>query len=174
MARSDDLYKPVNTWHVDVFIGYIMTCRCFIMIYYGMWMFFYHISWHVDVVIWHIMACGCCYMIYHGMWLLLYAISWHVIVVISHTMACASRALTTLCRFAGYIMSCGWFFATLLASLPLMGISDYRKFAVCLPFEVEDPVSLGRFADLFYKLKSLQKANKSGRQMYYPYNICVG
>lgn len=38
-------------------------------------------------------------------------------------------------RHAGYIMAIGWAFALTMAILPLFGISDYRKFAVCLPFE---------------------------------------
>jgi leucine-rich repeat-containing G protein-coupled receptor 6 len=32
-------------------------------------------------------------------------------------------------------MTVGWTFALTMAILPLFGISDYRKFAVCLPFE---------------------------------------
>ncbi|ALC39622.1 rk [Drosophila busckii] len=42
---------------------------------------------------------------------------------------------------AGYIMSVGWIFALLMALLPLLGISDYRKFAVCLPFETTTGVA---------------------------------
>lgn len=38
-------------------------------------------------------------------------------------------------RHAGYIMAIGWMFALTMALLPLIGVSDYRKFAVCLPFE---------------------------------------
>lgn len=38
-------------------------------------------------------------------------------------------------RHAAYIMSAGWVFSIIMASLPIIGISDYRKFAVCLPFE---------------------------------------
>ncbi|KAL1416889.1 hypothetical protein MTO96_027481 [Rhipicephalus appendiculatus] len=46
-------------------------------------------------------------------------------------------------KHAGYIMGCGWIFALVMALLPLLGVSDYRKFAVCLPFETEDsPTSL--------------------------------
>ncbi|XP_064600868.1 leucine-rich repeat-containing G-protein coupled receptor 5-like [Liolophura sinensis] len=44
---------------------------------------------------------------------------------------------------AGYIMIGGWMFAIMVATLPLFGISDYRKFAVCLPFEIGDTASLG-------------------------------
>lgn len=36
---------------------------------------------------------------------------------------------------AFYIMAFGWTFALIMAALPLLGVSDYRKFAVCLPFE---------------------------------------
>lgn len=36
---------------------------------------------------------------------------------------------------ATYIMAFGWTFALIMATLPLLGVSDYRKFAVCLPFE---------------------------------------
>lgn len=38
-------------------------------------------------------------------------------------------------KHASYIMLCGWLFAGAMASLPLFGVSDYRKFATCLPFE---------------------------------------
>lgn len=41
-------------------------------------------------------------------------------------------------RAASTIMSLGWCFAFIMALLPLFGISDYRKFAVCLPFETEN------------------------------------
>ncbi|XP_070198837.1 uncharacterized protein [Littorina saxatilis] len=44
-------------------------------------------------------------------------------------------------RQAGYVMLGGWLWTITLASLPLFGISDYRKFAICLPFEVEDIIS---------------------------------
>ena len=39
-------------------------------------------------------------------------------------------------------MACGWTFALLMALLPILGVSDYRKFAVCLPFETGDALSL--------------------------------
>ncbi|KAK3914592.1 Leucine-rich repeat-containing G-protein coupled receptor 5 [Frankliniella fusca] len=46
-------------------------------------------------------------------------------------------------RHASYIMACGWAFALIMAVLPLFGVSDYRKFAICLPFETTTgPVSL--------------------------------
>ncbi|CAG0885133.1 unnamed protein product [Darwinula stevensoni] len=44
---------------------------------------------------------------------------------------------------AAYIMVIGWTFAVIMAVLPLTGVSDYRKFAVCLPFETSDRLSLG-------------------------------
>ncbi|KAF2362330.1 Leucine-rich repeat [Trinorchestia longiramus] len=40
-------------------------------------------------------------------------------------------------RHAAYIMAIGWIFALTMAVLPLTGVSDYRKFAVCLPFETD-------------------------------------
>ena len=45
-------------------------------------------------------------------------------------------------RHAAYIMIGGWTFALLMATMPLLGISDYRKFAVCLPFETETPLDM--------------------------------
>ncbi|XP_073994058.1 G-protein coupled receptor rickets isoform X3 [Rhodnius prolixus] len=45
-------------------------------------------------------------------------------------------------KHAGYIMLCGWSFATIMATLPLLGVSDYRKFATCLPFETSTTWSL--------------------------------
>ncbi|XP_025836761.1 lutropin-choriogonadotropic hormone receptor-like isoform X3 [Agrilus planipennis] len=45
-------------------------------------------------------------------------------------------------KHAGYIMVCGWAFAIVMAILPLFSISDYRKFAVCLPFETGSVASL--------------------------------
>ncbi|XP_055600909.1 leucine-rich repeat-containing G-protein coupled receptor 5A-like [Uranotaenia lowii] len=41
-------------------------------------------------------------------------------------------------RHAGYIMTIGWTFAITMAILPLFGVSDYRVFAVCLPFEINN------------------------------------
>ncbi|KAI1281958.1 Follicle-stimulating hormone receptor [Halotydeus destructor] len=41
-------------------------------------------------------------------------------------------------KHAAYIMTIGWAFALTMAMLPLVGVSDYRKFAVCLPFEIDD------------------------------------
>ena len=40
-------------------------------------------------------------------------------------------------RHAVYLMTGGWVFALTMAILPLTGVSDYRKFAVCLPFETD-------------------------------------
>ena len=37
----------------------------------------------------------------------------------------------------------GWSFALIMASLPLFGVSGYWKYAVCLPFETDDALSLG-------------------------------
>ena len=45
----------------------------------------------------------------------------------------------------GLIMTVGWLFCIGLASLPLFDISDYRKFAICLPFETSDRASLGKY-----------------------------
>ncbi|KAJ8967770.1 hypothetical protein NQ317_018896 [Molorchus minor] len=45
-------------------------------------------------------------------------------------------------KHAGYIMICGWSFATVMGIMPIFNISDYRKFAVCLPFETNDAGSL--------------------------------
>lgn len=43
-------------------------------------------------------------------------------------------------RAASTVMSVGWVFSLVMAILPLVGISDYRKFAVCLPFETGDSI----------------------------------
>ncbi|XP_076618443.1 G-protein coupled receptor rickets isoform X2 [Colletes latitarsis] len=45
-------------------------------------------------------------------------------------------------KHAGYIMTVGWCFALSMATLPLFGISDYRKFAICLPFETNGNAAL--------------------------------
>ncbi|XP_023245705.1 follicle-stimulating hormone receptor-like [Copidosoma floridanum] len=45
-------------------------------------------------------------------------------------------------RHAGCIMTLGWLFGLCMAGLPLLGISDYRKFAICLPFETTGAPSL--------------------------------
>ncbi|KAK2576225.1 hypothetical protein KPH14_005594 [Odynerus spinipes] len=45
-------------------------------------------------------------------------------------------------KHAVYIMTVGWGFATSMATLPLFGISDYRKFAICLPFETSGTAAL--------------------------------
>lgn len=45
-------------------------------------------------------------------------------------------------RHASYIMTVCWSLALLLSVLPLVGVSNYSKFAVCLPFETDDVVSL--------------------------------
>ena len=41
-------------------------------------------------------------------------------------------------------MMVGWLFCLSLASLPLFEISDYRVFAICLPFDTTNSVSLGK------------------------------
>ncbi|XP_022250278.1 leucine-rich repeat-containing G-protein coupled receptor 5-like [Limulus polyphemus] len=46
-------------------------------------------------------------------------------------------------KHAAYIMAAGWTFALIMAIMPLCGVSNYKKFAVCLPFETESKVSLG-------------------------------
>ncbi|XP_026498231.2 lutropin-choriogonadotropic hormone receptor [Vanessa tameamea] len=45
-------------------------------------------------------------------------------------------------RHAAVVMAAGWAFSLAAAALPLLGISDYRKFAVCLPFETSTPAAL--------------------------------
>ncbi|KAK4296608.1 hypothetical protein Pmani_030906 [Petrolisthes manimaculis] len=52
-------------------------------------------------------------------------------------------------RQAAYIMVAGWLFAITMAVLPLAGVSDYRKFAVCLPFET-DGAGLGYVVFLMF------------------------
>ncbi|XP_063596862.1 leucine-rich repeat-containing G-protein coupled receptor 5-like isoform X2 [Penaeus indicus] len=52
-------------------------------------------------------------------------------------------------RQAAYIMAIGWVFALTMALLPLAGVSDYRKFAVCLPFET-DGAGLGYVVFLMF------------------------
>lgn len=44
-------------------------------------------------------------------------------------------------RHAAFAMIGGWMGMILIACLPLIGISDYQKFAVCLPFETSDILS---------------------------------
>lgn len=46
-------------------------------------------------------------------------------------------------RHAAAVMAAGWAFSLAAAALPLLGVSDYRKFAVCLPFETGSPAALG-------------------------------
>ncbi|CAG9782351.1 unnamed protein product [Diatraea saccharalis] len=46
-------------------------------------------------------------------------------------------------RHAAAVMAAGWAFSLIAAALPLLGVSDYRKFAVCLPFETGSPLALG-------------------------------
>lgn len=58
---------------------------------------------------------------------------------ISHAMQLGKRVRL---GHAGIVMACGWVFCLIVASLPLFKISDYRKFAICLPFDTEDEISL--------------------------------
>jgi len=44
-------------------------------------------------------------------------------------------------KHASYIMVIGWIFALTMALLPLVGVSDYRKFAICLPFETTNGIA---------------------------------
>ena len=41
-------------------------------------------------------------------------------------------------------MAVGWLFSFVMALLPLLGVNDYRKSALCLPFETEDGRALGK------------------------------
>ncbi|XP_072143633.1 lutropin-choriogonadotropic hormone receptor [Dermacentor andersoni] len=52
-------------------------------------------------------------------------------------------------RTAARIMACGWVYALLAASLPLLGISSYSKTSICLPMENST------VADLLYLLTLL-------------------
>lgn len=40
------------------------------------------------------------------------------------------------------VMTIGWFMAFIIATLPLVKVSDYTKFSICLPFETGDVPSL--------------------------------
>ncbi|XP_062585950.1 leucine-rich repeat-containing G-protein coupled receptor 5-like isoform X1 [Saccostrea cucullata] len=51
---------------------------------------------------------------------------------------------------AGIIMTVGWIFSISNATLPFFGISDYRKFAICLPFETSDNASLAYVCFLMF------------------------
>ncbi|XP_024408845.2 lutropin-choriogonadotropic hormone receptor [Desmodus rotundus] len=44
-------------------------------------------------------------------------------------------------RHAVLIMLGGWLFATLIATLPLVGVSNYMKVSICLPMDVETTLS---------------------------------
>ncbi|XP_004686266.1 PREDICTED: lutropin-choriogonadotropic hormone receptor [Condylura cristata] len=44
-------------------------------------------------------------------------------------------------RHAILIMLGGWLFATLIATLPLVGVSNYMKVSICLPMDVETTLS---------------------------------
>ena len=56
-------------------------------------------------------------------------------------------------KHAAYIMVVAWTFSLIMAALPLVGVSDYRKFAVCLPFETEGAVSLGYVVFLMFIIR---------------------
>ncbi|XP_045175461.2 leucine-rich repeat-containing G-protein coupled receptor 5-like isoform X1 [Mercenaria mercenaria] len=58
---------------------------------------------------------------------------------ISHAMQIGKRVRL---GHAGIVMACGWVLCLVIASLPLFKVSDYRKFAICLPFDTEDEISL--------------------------------
>ncbi|XP_060552308.1 leucine-rich repeat-containing G-protein coupled receptor 4-like isoform X2 [Ruditapes philippinarum] len=58
---------------------------------------------------------------------------------ISHAMQIGKRVRL---GHAGIVMTCGWIVCLSIASLPLFKVSDYRKFAICLPFDTEDELSL--------------------------------
>ena len=82
-------------------------------------------------------------------------------------------------RHACYIMAAGWLFALVMAVLPLVGVSDYRKFAVCLPFEVASPASKGYVVFLmvingvaFLILMGCYLKVSYGRLVYGPGAIC--
>ena len=46
------------------------------------------------------------------------------------------------------VMVIGWIFAVIMGILPLAGISSYSSVAICLPFDVMEPASLGYVAFL--------------------------
>ena len=48
----------------------------------------------------------------------------------------------------GVVMVIGWIFAIIMGILPLTGISSYSSVAICLPFDVTEPASLGYVAFL--------------------------
>lgn len=45
-------------------------------------------------------------------------------------------------RKTAIVMAGGWFLAFIIATLPLVKVSDYSKFSICLPFETGDEQSL--------------------------------
>ncbi|KAF7664840.1 hypothetical protein LDENG_00163610 [Lucifuga dentata] len=44
-------------------------------------------------------------------------------------------------RHACIIMTIGWIFSTLVAFLPTVGVSSYKKVSICLPMDVDSPLS---------------------------------
>ncbi|XP_066518832.1 follicle-stimulating hormone receptor [Hoplias malabaricus] len=62
---------------------------------------------------------------------------WHTI---THAMQLEQQLrLRHACAF----MACGWLFALLTALLPMLGVSSYMKTSICLPMDVETPLSQG-------------------------------
>ncbi|XP_071957217.1 uncharacterized protein [Antedon mediterranea] len=51
-------------------------------------------------------------------------------------------------RTAAVVMVFGWIFAMVSASLPLIGINNYHRYSVCLPFETRDITALTYIATL--------------------------
>ncbi|KAF6216165.1 hypothetical protein GE061_000504 [Apolygus lucorum] len=45
-------------------------------------------------------------------------------------------------RMTTMIMTCGWFYSLLMATLPLIGISSYSSASICLPMDIQDYPSL--------------------------------
>ncbi|KAK2876460.1 hypothetical protein Q8A67_020556 [Cirrhinus molitorella] len=46
-------------------------------------------------------------------------------------------------RHACAIMAAGWLFALVIALMPILGVSSYRKTSICLPMDVETVISQG-------------------------------
>ena len=53
-----------------------------------------------------------------------------------------------ICRQASCIMVGGWCFAIVMALLPILGVSNYSKSAICLPMDVGTSVGLGYVSSL--------------------------
>ena len=65
-------------------------------------------------------------------------------------------------------MGAGWLLCMSIASLPLFGVSDYRTFAICLPFETTETVSLG----MYYKnqKRSMREASREVHPSVFVWN----